>query len=110
MSGDSVGESMDGLVKRRRDGFNGQPLESSNQRVRKAMQAVTVGNDAFALHVIQDLANLYRRVFLMIQKRYEAGDGALEVDVVFPKRVVCVDEQSLSAVGIRISELHAEIS
>ena len=31
----------------------------------------------------------------MVQKRDEAGDGALEVDVVFPERVVGVDEEGL---------------
>ena len=31
----------------------------------------------------------------MIQKRDEAGDGALEINVVFPEGVVGVDEQGL---------------
>jgi hypothetical protein len=31
----------------------------------------------------------------MIQERNEAGDGALEIDVVLPERVVGVDEEGL---------------
>jgi hypothetical protein len=34
----------------------------------------------------------------MIQKRNEVGDGPLKVDVVFPKRVVGVNEQDLAAI------------
>jgi hypothetical protein len=32
----------------------------------------------------------------MVQKTDERGNGALKVDVVFPQRIVCVDEQGLS--------------
>jgi hypothetical protein len=37
----------------------------------------------------------------MIQKRNKIRDGPLEVNVIFPERIVGVDEQRLSVVGIR---------
>ncbi len=43
----------------------------------------------------------------MVQKRNEAGDGALEINVVFPERVVGVDQQSLRAIGIGIERHRA---
>jgi hypothetical protein len=37
----------------------------------------------------------------MVEKRNEICDGALEVNVIFPKRVIGIDEQSLRAVRTR---------
>jgi hypothetical protein len=54
-----------------------------------------VGNDAFALDIIQHSTNLIRREFVVIQERDKARDGALEIDIVLPKRVVGVDEEGL---------------
>jgi hypothetical protein len=34
----------------------------------------------------------------MIQKRDEGGDGALEVDVVLPERVISIDEKRLGSI------------
>ena len=36
---------------------------------------------------------------MVIEKRNEAGDRPLEVDVVLPERVVGVDQEGLSLVG-----------
>ena len=66
--------------------------------MREAVQPVAVGDDDSAFHLVQHLAHLLRRVLAMIQERNEAGDGALKIDVVFPQRVVGVDEQRLRAV------------
>ena len=63
--------------------------------MREAVQAVAVLHDAFALDVVEHFAHLLGRKFVMIQKRDEARDRALEVDVVFPERVVGVDEEGL---------------
>ena len=38
-----------------------QSLESVDQRVREAVQAVSVLHDALALHVVQNFANLLRQ-------------------------------------------------
>jgi hypothetical protein len=51
--------------------------------------------DAFALDVIKDFADLFGREFVMIQEFDKARNGALEVDIVLPESVVGVDEESL---------------
>ena len=35
---------------------------------------------------------------MMIQERNKVGDGTLKVDVVFPKRIVGIDQQRLRAI------------
>src|SRR5580704_3181728 len=72
-----------------------QTLERCHQSMGEAVQAVPVGNDAFALDIIQHSTNLIRREFVVIQERDKARDGALEIDIVLPKRVVGVDEEGL---------------
>ncbi len=91
----SVGKAVDLGVQLRRDRFNAQALESVDQRMRETVQAITVFHDAFALHVIEHFAHLLGRELVVIQKRDEAGDGPLEVNVVLPERVVGVDEEGL---------------
>jgi hypothetical protein len=39
----------------------------------------------------------------MVEKRNEICDGAFEINVIFPKRVVGIDEQRLRAVRISTS-------
>ncbi len=78
-----------------RDRDDAQALKRIDQRMRKAVQAVSVLYDAFALHIVEHLAHLLGRELVMIEERDEAGDGALEIDVVLPERVVGVDEEGL---------------
>ena len=59
-----------------------------------------MGEDGFALHGVEGLAHLGRRILVVVQIADEGGDGALEVDVVFPERIVGVDEQRLSGAEI----------
>ena len=47
------------------------------------------------LDAVEVAPNLFGSVDTVIEIGDEAGNGALEVDVVFPERVVGVDEQSL---------------
>ena len=86
-------------------GVDAQALKSVDQRMRETVQAVAVLDDAFALDVVEHFANLFRRELVMIQERNEARDGALEVDVVLPERVVGVDEEGLAPVGSFSNEL-----
>ena len=95
MVGDGVGEAVDLGVQLGRDRLDAQPLEGVDQRMGEAVQSVAMLHDAFALHVVEHFAHLLGRELVMIQKRDEAGDGALEVDVVLPERVVGVDEEGL---------------
>jgi hypothetical protein len=74
-------------------------LKGIGQRMGEAVQPITVLDDALALDFVQHLSDLLRRVFLMIQKRDEVGNRPLKVNVVFPKRIVSVDEQMLARGG-----------
>ena len=76
-------------------GPNAQAFKRIDQRMREAVQAVSVLHDAFALHIVEHFAHLLGRELVMIEKRDKARDGALEVDVVLPERVVGVDEEGL---------------
>ena len=67
-----------------------------HQRQREALHAVAVLANVLALHVVQHLAHLVGRVLVMVEEGNEVGDGALEVDVVLPQRIVGVDQQILA--------------
>src|ERR1700730_9513608 len=86
MIGDAMSKPVDLGVQLRRNRMNAQSFERSDQGVRKAVQAVAMRYDAFALHLVEHLAHLLGREFVVIQKRDEARDGPLEVDVVLPER------------------------
>ena len=101
MLGDGMRESADGFVQRGGERFDCQALESLHQRVTETVQTVTVAHDAVALDIVQNVAHPLGRVLVMIQKRNKIRDGPLEVNVIFPERIVCVDEQRLSVIGIR---------
>ena len=65
---DGVGESADGFMQSRSEGFDGQALEGLYQRMSKAVQTVSVADDALALYLIQNLAYLLGRILVMVQK------------------------------------------
>ena len=44
---------------------------------------------------------------MMIEITDESGDGAFEIDVVFPQRVVCIDQKGLRREGRRAKHLSA---
>src|ERR1700733_931650 len=93
--GDGVGKAVDLGVQFRRDRPDAQALKSIDQRMRKAVQAISMFQDAIALHVIEHFAHLLGRKLVVVQKRNEADDGPLKVNVVLPEGVVSVDEESL---------------
>src|SRR5882724_1148444 len=95
MLGDGVRESVDGLVQRRRQRLDRELLKGLYQRVSEAMQAVAEATNAVALNVVQNLTHLLRGEFLMIEERDEVGDGAFEINVVFPQSIVSIDEEGL---------------
>src|SRR5258706_14180737 len=81
-----------------RDRLQAEPLERVYQRVRKTVQPVSMLHHAFPLHIIEHLPHLLGRKLVMIQKRNEASDSPLKVNVVLPERVVGVDEKRLGLV------------
>src|SRR5438309_12018428 len=90
MFGNGMGETVYRLVQRWCERLGRQLLESPNQGVSEAVQAISVRDDAFAFNFVQNPANLLGRIFMMIQKRNEAVDRALEINVVYPDCVVGV--------------------
>jgi hypothetical protein len=66
--------------------------------VREAVKPITVAHDALAFHIVQNCTHLFGRIFTMIEERDETRDGALKIDVVFPERIVGIDEQRLFAI------------
>ncbi len=71
-------------------------LKAGCHGVAKAAGAIAVQLYAGVLQVIKVFAHLCRRQGGVGYKVHKAGDGALEVDVVFPKRVIGVEEQGLA--------------
>ena len=63
--------------------------------MRKAVRTVAMLQDIFFLDRKQHVTHLLRRVMLVVEKADEVADGALKVDIVFPKRIVGVDQQRL---------------
>jgi hypothetical protein len=93
--GDGLDEAFDAAVLLGGDGNVGELLEAGDEGATEAMQAVAVRQDGRVLDAVEVAADLFGGVDAVIEVGDEAGDGALEVDVVFPERVVGVDEQGL---------------
>jgi len=93
--GDGLSETDDALVFVRRDGTISKLLKTGDERLTKAGQAVAARGDGGPLDAVEALANLLGGVDAMVEIRDERGDGSLKVNVVLPKRVVCVNEQGL---------------
>jgi hypothetical protein len=93
--GDGPGEAFDAAVLLFGEGDVGELLETGDEGAAKAVQAVAVGEDGRVLDPVEVAADLFGGVDAVIEIGDEAGDGALEVDVVFPEGVVGVDEQGL---------------
>ena len=106
--GDGFGEGDDAGVFFRGDGGVGELLEAVDQRAAKALQAVAELGDGGALAEVEVLADLFVGVNAVVEVGDEGGDGLLEVDVVLPQGIVCVEEQGL--VGKAVDGLgHREI-
>src|SRR5690242_142275 len=61
----------------------------------KAVRSVAPLHDGFALHLIQEQPHLLSRKMLMIQPLDKFRDRLFEINVVFPKGVVGINQQSL---------------
>jgi len=72
---DRLGNPSDLLVEFWRHGNRAQALKGIDQRVGEAVQAVSVLDDAFALDIVEDFADLLGGELVMIQERNEARDG-----------------------------------
>jgi len=90
--GDGLREGFDATVLLVGEWGVGELLKTGNQRTAEAVEAVAVSLDGCVLDAIEMVADLFGGVDAVIEVRDEAGDGALEVDVVLPERVVGVDQ------------------
>jgi hypothetical protein len=97
--GDGLGEAFDALVLVGGDGSVSELLEAGDEGAAKAVEAVAVSADGGVLDVVEVAAHLFGGVDAVVEVGDETGDGALEVDVVFPEGIVGVDEEGLSTVG-----------
>ncbi len=95
--GDGIGEAYDAVALVLVHRFRAESFEARDKRAREAGQTVAVREDGFALDGVECLADFSGRVLVVVEVADEGGDGALEVDVVFPEGVVGVDEERLSA-------------
>src|SRR3954465_15261817 len=96
---DRVCEAVDLRMQFGRDRLRTQAFERIHQRMGKTVKAVSVLHDAFALYVVKHFTHLLRRERVVIEKRNEASDGTLEINIVFPEGIVCIDEESLAGQG-----------
>jgi hypothetical protein len=76
MIGDAVGEAVDLGVQLGRDRLTLSRSNVSTSACAKAVQAVAVLHDAFALHIVEHFAHLLGRKLVMIEKRNEAAMAA----------------------------------
>jgi hypothetical protein len=79
-----------------RDRFISELLEAGDEGFAEAVQAVALCGDGGVLYAVEMATYLFGGVNAVVKVRDEGGDGALEVDIVFPERVVCIYKKSLS--------------
>src|ERR1700730_4956727 len=66
------------------------------KRTAEAAHTVPVLSNIAALGLVQDVADVFSRVAQMLELGNEMADRLLEVDVVFPKRVIGIDQYCMS--------------
>src|SRR5260370_16201946 len=76
--GNGVGKAVNGLAQRGRERLNGDAFKGVNQGLDKAVQAISVLADGFALYLVQLLPHLLRREFVMVEKSNAIRNGAVE--------------------------------
>jgi hypothetical protein len=93
--GDGLGEAFDAAMLLFCEGGVRELLEAGNKGPVEALQTVAVSEDGCVLDTVKMAADLFRGVDAVIEVGDEAGDCALEVDVVLPEGVIGVDKQCL---------------
>ena len=94
--GDGLGEADDALVALGCDGSGGELFKAGDKGVTEARETVATLGDGGALDCVEVFADLFGGVDAVIEVGDKGGDGTLEVDVVFPERVVGIDEEGLT--------------
>jgi hypothetical protein len=79
--------------------LNRKPFEADHQRNGEAVHPVAMLLDVLPFNVVQHMPDFVGSVLVVVEKGNEIGDCPLEVDIVFPERVIGVDEQVLARLG-----------
>ena len=95
LSGDGLGEADDAVMLFGGDGPVCELLEAGDERVAKAVETIAASGDGGLFDAVEALADLLGRIDAVVEIGDERSDGSLEVSVVFPERIVCIDEQGL---------------
>src|ERR1043165_659856 len=90
---DAPGESHDGLEIARADLALGQVFVALAQVAAETQRAIAMNLVVGAFDLVQHVAHFARGKFRMGQELDELVEGALEVDVIFPERVVGIKDQ-----------------
>ena len=98
---DRVGEGHNALMPFGGDGGGRKMLETGHQGLSKALQSIAMSSNCAMLDTVQMLAHLSDGMDPVIQIGDEGTDGAFEVDIVLPQRVVGVEEESLGSLAVR---------
>jgi hypothetical protein len=93
--GDGLSEAFNAAMLLFGEGGIGELLEAGDKGPAEALQTVAVGEDGCVLDTVEMAADLFGCVDAVIEVGDEAGDCALEVDVVLPEGVIGVDKQGL---------------
>ena len=83
----------------RRDRGLAELLEAIDERAAEAVNAIAIRCNGPSLAMIEVLADLFGRVDTMVQVGDEGGDRLLKVDVVFPERIVGIEQERLVGVS-----------
>lgn len=97
--GDAVSEAENTLMLLVGDPAAGQVFEAVDQRSAEAAQTVPVSRNGGVFAVIEVLANLGGGMDPVVQVGDEVSNCPLEVDIVFPKGIVCVDQQRVTGIS-----------
>jgi len=92
---DGLGKAFDAAVLFFGHGYVGELLKAGDQRFTKALKSVAVGADSVVFDSIKVASDFFSGVYAVIEIGDETDNRALEIDVVFPKGVICIDQQSL---------------
>ena len=93
--GNGLRKADDAVVLLGSDGVIGKLLETGDQGLAKAVQSITTSGDGGAFDAVETFTDLFGIVDTVVEIGDEGGNCPLKIDVIFPKRIVCVDKQRL---------------
>ena len=71
-------------------------LKARYERKTETLESIAVSSDGGALADVEAFAYFFYRMNTVVKIKDEGSDGSLEINIVFPKRIVRIDEQGLA--------------